>query len=200
MRTIKKKDLNKYKPKQELDELVDGEGSPIEGDLVKTNDGGLVNNTQITTAPQQTSDEFATLAIQPRRYFYNTAYSHGDRGTPRESVNPSEKKELDEVAKEKMKKMVEDIVTRKLNNEVVPKTINPDVNSNEIPDIDELANNLQKPTPVRHTQIFIDDIKKTPLTGDEIAIILNYILSNFNEIYDMSTISSNYKNILRKKI
>jgi hypothetical protein len=205
MTTIKKKDLKKFKtkPKQELDELVDADGSPIEGNLIDTNDGGGVNNSEITTAPQQTSDDLAQLAIQPSRFFFSsdgTPYSHGNRsGSQKESVKNSEKEELDEVAKDKMRKMVEDIVAKRLDNQnsgMVNKVNSPDVNRNGIPDIEELANNIGKPAAARHAQIFIYDINKTPLVGDEKAIVLNYILSNFN----LNDVSDDYKNLLRKKL
>jgi hypothetical protein len=96
-----------------------------------------------------------------------------------------------------MKEIVEDIINKTKNNKgFVSKKESPDINYNGIPDIDELANEMGKPAPVRHAQIFIDDVKTTPLEGDEKAIILNYILSNF----DTSDISDQYKNILRKRI
>lgn len=205
MTTIKKKDFKKFnvKPKQELEELVDADGSPIEGDLIDSNNGGTVNNSEITTAPQQTSDDLAQLAIQPSRFYFSSGgspYSHGDRsGSQKESVKSTEKEELDEVAKDKMRKMVEDIVNKRLSNEdngMVKRIINPDVDRDGIPDIEELANNIGKPAAARHAQIFIYDINKTPLIGDEKAIILNYILSNMN----LSDVSNDYKNLLRKKI
>lgn len=63
MAIIKKRDIKNYKssPKEELDELVDVDGSPIEGDRTPTNDS------EIEVAPQQTTDDFADQAMQPDR-------------------------------------------------------------------------------------------------------------------------------------
>jgi hypothetical protein len=197
MATIKKKDLKKYKSKEEIDELVDADGSPIEGDEEHNND------TEIWTAPQQTSDDLASKAIQPSRFYYGadgTPYSRGSRtgsqkeGEENDGESLNEKEELDEAA-EKLKKMVEDIVSKQMNNSgMVRKATSPDVNRNDIPDIDELRNS--NPTAASHTKIFVDDIIRTPLTGDEAAIIINYILNNI----DNSDMSIDYKRILKNKI
>lgn len=173
MVTIKKRDLKKYTPVKNIDELVDADGSPIEGSKPNQNDN------EIESSPMQTSDEFVAMSMQPNRG-YKLGYT-------RENT----------ISKDKMKEIVEDIINKKqTSNGFVSKKQSPDVNANGIPDIDELANEMGKPAPVRHAQIFIDDVKTTPLNGDENAIILNYILSNF----DTSGISDEYKNILRKKI
>ena len=60
--------------------------------------------------------------------------------------------------------------------------------------MDELAKT--KPAATRNAQIFVSDINRTPVTGDEKAVILNYILSNV----DFSDVSDGYKEILRKQI
>lgn len=193
MATIKKKDLKKYKSKKELDELVDAEGAPIEGSR------NQVNNTEIEVSPQQTSDDFVTLALQRKNFNFIGGphpYSGTDRTTSRlpEGEDVNEKDEIDE-AEDLMRKMVEDIVRNKLNDAgMVKKSVNQDVNRNDIPDMEELGN--EKPTPVSYANDFISNINTVPLHGDEKAIILNYILSNF----DTSDISNDYKNILRKKI
>lgn len=57
-----------------IDELVDADGGPIEGDR------SPVSDSEIETAPGQTTDDFAQSAIQPNRYMfgvYGTPYSHG---------------------------------------------------------------------------------------------------------------------------
>lgn len=173
MVTIKKQDLKKYTPVKNIDELVDADGSPIEGSKPDSDDN------EIEASPMQTSDEFVGLALQPNR--------RNKLGYTRENT----------ISKDRMKEIVEDIINKnKSNKGFVSKKETPDVNSNGIPDIDELANEMGKPAPVRHAQIFMDDIKTTPLIGDEKAIIINYILSNI----DTSDISDEYKNILRKRI
>jgi len=121
MKTFKKKDFIR-ETKDELDELVNPDGSPIDG---------VANGhkeSEIRTAPQQTGDEFADTSRQgPRPYFgnYGTAYSHGVR------VNAGEEKEGEVIEEEgddvdeskiKMEKVLEDIFTKKnKGNDIVSK-------------------------------------------------------------------------------
>lgn len=193
MATIKKKDLKQYKvkdsseEKEELDELVDADGSPIEGSKVD------VNDTEIETAPQQTSDEFANSAIQPNRYFYGiggTAYSRGARVQ-------SESEDLGETAKAKMRKMVEDLLSKKSDDHnFVSRYQDTDVNRNNIPDLSDLAQTYQKPIPAKKTQEMLDTIQKNNLNGEEVAIILNFIINNI----DTSQIPDDYKRMIMKKL
>lgn len=189
MTVIKKKDLKKYKPKQEIDELVNGDASPIEGDSVDSPN-------LVKVAPGQTGDDFAKQAIQAPRFYGAFATSHHYAPIKDSIEDNSEKESIDEIAKERMKDMIEAIVNKQDGEGIVNRTISPDVNRNGIPDIEELANSIGKPAAARHTQIFIYDITKTPLTGDEKAIILNYVLSNFNT----TDISPDYKAILKSKL
>lgn len=77
-----------------LDEFVNALGAPISGDEKN------VNNTEIKTAPQATSDEFNTVAIQPNRYLYNVN-SVGPR------VMGVTAEEFDRLAKEKAISLLE---------------------------------------------------------------------------------------------
>jgi len=164
MRTIKKKDVKNYKPKEKvkdkteenedvevIDELVGAMGGEISGDDKN------VNNSEIETAPQATTDDFASMAIQPNRYLYGvtgSAYSHGSRGGTMESVE----------AKDKMIKLLEEMGVQQ-------PSIN-DINDNQIPDISELQ---------IHISNKIDAIVKTVddngLESPSVMIILNEILS-----------------------
>ena len=82
MQTLKKRDIKGYKPKGNIkkvkddleddleeteivDELVNGLGGSISGDEKN------VNNSEIKTAPQNTTDQHADTAIQPNRPLYN---------------------------------------------------------------------------------------------------------------------------------
>lgn len=61
-----------------LDELVDGDGSHIEGGTHNTS-----ANSEIKTAPGQTTDDFEASGIQPNNFFYGiygSPYSRGSRG------------------------------------------------------------------------------------------------------------------------
>lgn len=144
MPVIKKKDLNKFKssPKKDLEELVDVDGSPIEGDRNPT------NNSEIETAPQQTTDDFRNQATQPNRNV------NGYAGTGYNTRRVGEAK-------------IETILNKILENQI---------NTNEIPDIKELSNS--KPIVVNKAQEIINTIDKNNLDGMEISIMLSYILSN----------------------
>ena len=121
MKTFKKKDFM-TETKEELDELINPDGSPIDGAA------NGHKESEIRTAPQQTGDEFADSSRQgPRPYFgnYGTAYSHGVR------VNAGEEKDGDVIEEEddevdeskiKMEKVLEDIFTKKnKGNDIVSK-------------------------------------------------------------------------------
>lgn len=201
MATIKKKDLKKYKSKtneEDLDELVDTDGSAI-GDK-KGSDRNPTNNTEIEVPDQQTSDEFAAQAIQPNRYYYGyggTAYSHGGGHVTSEAhLNESDLSEA-ELAEAKMKDMIENLLgSRNKNTDMVTKQTNPDVNRNQIPDLEELATKHQKPIVAKKTQEIIKTMEMNKLSGEEIGIVINYILNNV----DLSQIPRDYKRLLRKDL
>lgn len=73
-KVIKKKDLLKYNPKEEIEELVDVDGNMIDGD-----DKNLSNDSEVTTMTTQTTDEFEKETSQHRdMYGYGgTGYSRG---------------------------------------------------------------------------------------------------------------------------
>jgi hypothetical protein len=83
MKRFKKKDLREASAKTKkkaddnkevIDELVDAEGSPISGDR------NAVSDSEIETAPQQTTDDFVQSGIQPNIDFFGyggTPYSRG---------------------------------------------------------------------------------------------------------------------------
>lgn len=193
MSTIKKKDLKKYKSrtkKKELDELVDADGSPIGGD---NNSGNYTptNDSEIETAPQGTSDDHANAAIQPNRLYYGLdggSYSHGAhvRG---ESVE-------DRIAEAKMKKIIEDLTNKVTDREMVKRKNNSDVNRNSIPDLEELSTTYNKPIVSKKAQALLNTFEMNNLNGEEIGIVINYILTNV----DLSSIPQDYKNILKRTI
>ena len=78
MAIIKKKDIKKFKvePKEPIEELIDVNGSEINGDKPE-----FVNNSEIEVSPQETSADYADMAIQPNRGYYGYSgnnYSHGN--------------------------------------------------------------------------------------------------------------------------
>lgn len=95
MRRIKKKDLRRYhydrttkaqsQEEDSIEELVDTDGSPIEGDR------NPVSNSEIEVSPGQTTDDFVDSARQPNMgydgmYGMGGGYSHGKRYVAAESA------------------------------------------------------------------------------------------------------------------
>lgn len=159
MATIKKKDIKKYKKvkDQDLEELVDADGSPIEGDRNPTNDS------EIETAPQQTSDDFAKAAIQPNRYYHNvhgSDYSHGTR-----AMGESE------LAEAKMRDMIERMLNAKSkDNDMVKRFKETDMNQNNVPDMKDLE--MNKPITAKKTQDLIKSMQMNNLTPEEVDVVI----------------------------
>jgi hypothetical protein len=130
MQTLKKRDIKGYKPKGKIkkvkddlegdleeteivDELVNGLGGSISGDEKN------VNNSEIKTAPQNTTDQHADTAIQPNRPLYNVNSIGGRSMGSR--IQASYK-----IAKDKAITLLEDLDT--------------DFNNNSVIDIKEIGN------------------------------------------------------------
>lgn len=110
MGIIKKKDIlnrnkqivadEKAKPKEivsdekeAIDELVDGDGSAIEGGM-----HNFSANSEIRTAPGQTTDDYAASGIQPNNYFYGLYGSAYSRGSGR-ATSESKERAVDKIKK-----------------------------------------------------------------------------------------------------
>lgn len=140
---------DKVEEEQELEELVNNVGAPIDG-------GEKPTTSQIKTAPQATTDEFNTVAIQPNRYLYNVN-SVGPRvmGVTAEQEN--------KIAKEKAIALLENLDN--------------DYNDNAIIDLKELPDGV-----VRKTLDLVKSVKLNGLSDDKNKkdMILNYINNEFN--------------------
>lgn len=226
MTTFKKKDLKKYTPKEEIDEITIGDVE-LSGDGLEDNEGGQanINNNEISVKPHiklagkskrnVTTNDVEMLGLQHRQPYGNgNSMAISAASTIAHESIKTNKGKLDEIAKTKMRELVEDmltnknsnsglvskpsdsIITGKSNQEINTNTekeiISPDVDENGIPDIKELNNT----TITTNTIQFISFIKDTELQGEDKGIVLNYILSNIN----LSDIPSNYKEILTKQI
>lgn len=189
MATFKKKDIKKIN----VDELVDPDGTFIDGDESHE------TTSQIKTAPQQTTDKFAKTAKQPLPLVYGwngTRYSHGMRGGLGDTMYEEDDVELDE-AELKMAKMVEDILTKKLSQkDIVNKQDIADINRNQVPDLEELGSRFNKQNIASNIKTLISNIKADKLSGEEKAIIINYILQGIGT----EDIENDYKNILKSLI
>lgn len=176
-KTFKKKIFEKIK---DINELVNSDGSAIEGDR------NVTNNSEIETGPIQkpfndnsdyekgmsTTTDRASRYRQPNnwsKYFGGTAYSHGVRNS---STLYEDK--LDEFLNSKSN-----------DNELLSKNDN-------ILDLEKLGN----PAAINKVKEFLSVIGNNNLNGEQVAIMLNNIVSNINT----KTIPNNYKNILIKKL
>jgi len=213
MTTFKKKDFKKLVIESEnIDELVNDDGSMISGDE-KYNKGvdvktGPINMPGDEKGIAQDTDKFRSQAIQPRNWWWSLSYGYGQGSGKRPDTTTSnsmhslplgfhESEEISEadISEERMRKMVEDILSRKSDNqELVKKRNNSDVNRNGIPDIEKRSDT--KMIMVGKLRDLIDTMESGNLSGEEFGIILNFLLSTL----DTSSIPSDYKNIIRKKI
>jgi len=133
-----------------LDEFVNGVGAAISGDEKN------VNNSEIKTAPQATTDDFNTKAIQPNRHLYNVN-SVGPR------VMGVTAEEFDRIAKNKALSLLEGLDS--------------DFNDNAIIDLKELPDGV--------TRKVLDLIKSVEMNGlvnepEKVDMILNYINNKLN--------------------
>lgn len=219
MTTFKKKDFKKLvRESENIDELVTDDGSMISGDE-KYNKGvdvktGPINMPGDIKGIAQDTDKFRSQAVQPRNWWWSLSYGYGQgsgkspdsvtgsniHAQPFENgdssgVSENETVSESDISEERMRKMVEDILSKKSDNkELVNKRNSSDVNRNNIPDIDELSDT--KMIIVGKLRDLIDSMEGSNLNGEEYGIVLNFLVSNL----DTSTIPSDYKNMIRKKI
>lgn len=207
MGTIKKSDFKKaVKEGKSIEELVDADGGIISGDE-KYNKGseiktGPINQPDDEKGVPTTTDDFAATSIQPRNWWWSLSYGYG-QGKGKSPIGSnigmhSDNYELDEselTEEQMMKNMVEDILSKKSSNQdLVKKSENSDVNRGEIPDVSKIEDT--KMIAVGKTKDLVASIKDGNLSGEDLAILLNFVLYNT----DTTEIPSEYKNILRKLI
>jgi hypothetical protein len=148
---------------EELDEFVNGMGATISGDKPQ------VNNSEIETAPQATSDDHMTNAIQPNRYLYNVD-GQAARGSIDGTIPTMESNY--KVAKQKMISLLEDNVTGPQFGS--NKTLT-DFNDNDIVDINELPSNV-----ARKLTDLVDSVINNNLSKEQVHIILKFINGKLN--------------------
>lgn len=202
MGTIKKSDFKKaVKEGKSLDEFVDDEGGIISGDErynmnvdVKT---GPINQPDDEKGISTTTDDHRATSIQPRNWWWSLSYGYGQSSsTPTDIHDIGESIDESELTEEQMmKKMVEDILSKKSSNtDIVRRMSDNDVSRAGIPDIDKIEDT--KMIVVGKIKDLIDSLGNENLNGEELGIVLNYFLKNINT----EEIPSDYKNIIRKAI
>ena len=178
--TIKKlKKPLKTKISKDMDEFIDSDGSFISGDM-NTEKG----ETFVGINRPETSSEFEQNTAQGPRYYFSPRYGASKTFT-RESI-----------AENKMKTMIEDIIKGKsdYNGDIMVKDEHENLVGSPIADIETLKS--QKPIIVRKTKYLGEMIEREGLNNNEIAIVVNYILSKI----DPSQLSLSNKINLIKKI
>jgi len=156
MAVFKKSDFIKHK----LKELVDDSGAKIDGDERVSVDS------EINSSPQETSDDFEQTATQPNRFYYTYAGSPYSRGI---RVHESDM----------IRDVIESMLKSKDNKDDIVKRYNDvDVNQNKILDIEELQSERNKPIVVKKTKDLMNSIDKNNLNGEEVGMVLNFIISN----------------------
>jgi len=195
MATIKKKYFKKRnKEEQDLEELVDKDGAPISGDHTR------VSNSEIETGPtigtddeadkgiSPTTDDIAKMAMQKRRWpLFGSNYSSGKRVAMPESHKI--------LAKERMGELIEDLMDKKSDNyDMVKNKSNQDINRNDVPDIDDITSKNQ--ALANKAKELIRIMGTQSISGDEVGVLLNYIVSNLNT----DEIPQDYKKIIKNKI
>jgi len=211
MTTFKKKDFMRMViESNNIHEFVNDDGSMISGDErynkgvdVKT---GPINMHGDEKGISVDTDKHAANAIQPRNWWWSLSYGYGqgkgkspigsnigngpDGDTFGESIDESEL-----TSEQRMNKMVEDILSRQSDNkDLVKRGSTSDVNRNGIPDIKDLSDT--KMIIVGKLRDVLDTIQSSNLSGEEVGIVLNHLLSNI----DSSQIPIDYKNIIRKQL
>jgi hypothetical protein len=138
-----------------IDELVTATGGSISGDDPN------VNNSEIKTAPQNTTDQFNAMAIQPNRYLYGvtgSAYSAGARQGTMESV--------DKIAQDKFINLLEN-------------NMDVDIDNNGVPDTETLRQDT-----VNKVNALINTLGKNGIEGEQLMVILNQLLDAFLPLLD----------------
>lgn len=193
MKFTKKDFETKYKP-EEVEELYDPNKGEIGGDTVITQnqigtDTPVIPGDNTSDRKKDVSKDTEKHASQTKNQFSDIAMSRFNMGTPYGYVREDEKK-LKEDAKEKMKKIVKELLQKRNNsNDLVSNTKFSDINRNEIPDLEEI-NDIQ-------LNKVIEDMLNT-LTGkneDIIAAALNELVIKLSV-----NLSDDYKNIIKNNL
>jgi len=183
MKFSKKEFEEEYQPKGDsVDELFSSDGD-FGGDKP------VIAHTEITTDTQKSFDDESDykedIPQTPEDYssrtknMYNMYNDYGNNMGTYYNVYEN---------KNKIKNKILEFRTLKLENDISDFK-EYDLNDNNIPDINELNNNII----VNKTNDFIKSINNYDIIGEELGIILNYALSNLN----LNEIPNEYKDIIK---
>tara|TARA_R110000823_G_scaffold268326_2_gene388199 strand:- start:2076 stop:2642 length:567 start_codon:yes stop_codon:yes gene_type:complete len=182
-----------------LSELVNKGGTRIGGDYKIDQDNSMTTS---PSEPPVTTDDFIKSTRQgDSMYMYRSFYREDDETNdevevPKEDLKKTKSK--NKVIKKKRGKkktdaLIEDVFTKKdFDKEFVEKRVN-NLNKKEIPNIDSVRDT--NPILIRKVGLLKDVIEKNDSSGEEIAVILNYLLD-----IDLTQIPIEYKKILKNKL
>jgi hypothetical protein len=182
-----------------LKELINKFGASIGGDYRIDSDDSMT--TSPTTPPVTTDDAIKYQRQGPNRFMYRSfarednEENKGKKLSKRDRSKKYPKKaksELEESSRFKMDELIEDIFTKKdFDRDFVPKQS--DLRLNAIQPLETIKDS--NPILIRKIETLRNLIETKDLTGEEKAIILNYILD-----MDITDIPVEYKVELKKKI
>lgn len=203
-KTFKKKDLKEYIEEEEildeddLNELID-----IDGGLISHKDNYKATDKVVKS--KGTSKDHARRTSQgPGAYypwggaFYGGYYTMNEDDEVLEDEDIDLKEEIDGIAESRMKELVDEMLSKKNNNYGMVKRTNEQdvVEDIKIPEFGELKSKYDNPIVARKLMYFTDLLNKHEISGDEIAIIINY----FIDTLDISKMRDDYKKILCDKL
>lgn len=180
-----------------LKEFIDRYGIKISGDEP-------INQFNNVTASDLTNDDKVVMSRQGiSRYFNYGRIMVGEDDEENVELPPKDRKKrkphslkskLKETSKNKMDELIEDVFTKKdFDKDFITKKNSSDLRLNAIQPMDSIKES--NPIILRKVVILKDLIDKDDVTGEEKAIILNYLLS-----INMTDIPQQYKEELKKKI
>lgn len=135
----------------------------------------------------QTSDDFASKTKNRSNWYGMT-----NQGQPYGSgVNHAVYTENE--SRERTRKLVRELLqNRDDDSGLVRDTSVPDINRNNIPDINEMENGVI----ISKAKEFTKSVMSNELTSDELGVVLNYVITMFNT----KNLSTDYRNMLKNKI
>lgn len=202
-KTFKKKDLKEYIEEEEildeedLNELID-----IDGGLISHKDNYKATDKVVKS--KGTSKDHARRTSQgPGAYypwggaFYGGYYTMNEDDEVLEDEDIDLKEEIDDIAESRMKELVDEMLSKKKSYGIVKRTNEQDVMEDvKIPEFSDLKSKYDNPIVARKLMYFTDLLNKHEISGDEIAIIINY----FIDTLDISKMRDGYKKILCDKL
>jgi hypothetical protein len=187
-----------------LKEFVNKSGSRIKGDYRIDQVNSMT--TSPASPPVTTSDYVNSTRQGMSRYMYRSFYGENDETNDAEIPEEDKQKKypkngkkkvvkkLKESSKVKLDELINDIITKKnFDSDIINKIKTSELRLNAMPSLDIVKET--NPILVRKVIALKDILDKNEPTGEELAIILNYILDT-----DMSKIPNQYKEELKKKI